>query len=83
MKDYLATHKIHKLHLGEGSNIIEGWLNTEVEPKGNGVYLLDASKPFPFHDCTFDYVFSEHLIEHFSVSFGDGGNPSPFRRGGV
>lgn len=28
------------------------------------VSYLDAAKPFPYADETFDYVFSEHMIEH-------------------
>ena len=31
---------------------------------------MDATEEFPFPDNTFDYVFSEHMIEH--VSYEDG-----------
>ena len=31
---------------------------------------MDATKPFPFKSATFDYVYSEHMIEH--VSWLDG-----------
>ena len=67
---YLASHRPAKLHLGAGPNILAGWLNTDVEPKGIGVYYLDAGKPFPIQDQAFDYIFNEHLIEHFTYRDG-------------
>jgi len=70
VRDYLASHRTPKLHLGAGPNILEGWLNTDVEPQGEGVFFLDAGKPFPLPDQAFDYIFSEHLIEHFTYRDG-------------
>lgn len=70
IRNYLATHKICKLHLGAGPHIIDGWFNTDVEPKGKGVYFLDVSKRFPVQAHTFDYIFTEHLIEHFTYKDG-------------
>lgn len=52
-----------KLHIGCGENIIPWWLNTDIKCRKNVVYL-DAGKRFPFRDCTFDYIFSEHVFEH-------------------
>jgi predicted SAM-dependent methyltransferase len=49
---------------------LAGWLNTDVDPKGIGVYYLDAGKPFPIQDQSFDYIFNEHLIEHFTYRDG-------------
>src|SRR5579863_8923255 len=34
------------------------------------VMHLDASQHFPFRDETFDYIFSEHVIEHISYRTG-------------
>ena len=34
------------------------------------VVHLDATESFPFRDETFDYIFSEHMIEHISYSQG-------------
>ena len=31
---------------------------------------MDATKKFPFEDCTFDYVYSEHFIEHVDYTTG-------------
>jgi predicted SAM-dependent methyltransferase len=53
-----------RLQIGTGRNTLPGWLNTDLEPESDEVVFLDAEKPFPFDDGTFDYVFSEHMIEH-------------------
>lgn len=66
IEQYLGQIKIRKLHLGCGSNIIDGWLNSDYSPKSNHVVSLDITKTYPFDDETFDYIFSEHLIEHVS-----------------
>ncbi len=63
IRDYLNAHQIRKLQLGAGGNEPAGWLNTDIEPVGNVVYL-DATKGFPFAEGSFHYVFSEHVIEH-------------------
>lgn len=66
---YLKTANPPMLHIGCGANILSGWLNTEFEerpPKG-GIYL-DATKAFPLPDRSFDFVFSEHMIEHIPAA---------------
>lgn len=56
-----------KLHIGAGYRSIEGWLNTDFNYTENSdVYFLDATKPFPFTNSQFEYVYSEHMIEHIS-----------------
>jgi predicted SAM-dependent methyltransferase len=65
---YLDSHEVRKLELGTGQLAIEGWLNTDIDPRlrcaGPPVLFLDARRPFPFQDSTFDYIASEHVIEH-------------------
>jgi SAM-dependent methyltransferase len=69
VKRYVETHPTRKLQLGTGPNPLEGWLNTDLLPDTYPEYrdrlvFLDAARRFPFHDMTFDYIFSEHQIEH-------------------
>ena len=67
---YLYEHKTRKLHIGCGSNNLQGWLNSDYFPRSKKILHLDATETFPFEDNQFDYIFSEHMIEH--VSFTDG-----------
>ena len=69
---YLIQSKNPKLHIGCGHNALPGWLNTDYFPDSMDVMHLDATRPFPFRDGTFNYVFSEHMIEH--ISYPDGTN---------
>jgi predicted SAM-dependent methyltransferase len=63
IREYFETHSIRKLQLGAGGHTVAGWLNTDIEPKANEVYL-DATSDYPFPSGSFHYVFAEHLIEH-------------------
>lgn len=63
---YLAQHCTPKLHIGSGSNELADWLNTELCPRGEQI-LLDATKPFPFDDNVFAFIYSEHMIEHIPL----------------
>jgi SAM-dependent methyltransferase len=70
INSYLTSHKINKLQLGSGENILEGWLNTDLEPSCEEIIFLDVLEVFPLEDQVFDYAFSEHLIEHISYQNG-------------
>lgn len=58
------------LHIGAEIFAIPGWFNTDLDPRGEGIYFLDATLPFPFPSGSFDFIFSEHMIEH--IPFSDG-----------
>ena len=61
---YLTGDHPKKLNIGAGDSALPGWLNTDLLPTSRAVVYLDATRRFPFDDDTFDYVFSEHMIEH-------------------
>jgi predicted SAM-dependent methyltransferase len=68
---YVETHSVRKLQLGTGPNPLPGWLNTDLLPDTyrehrREIVLLDATKVYPLEDMTFDYIFTEHQIEHIS-----------------
>ena len=63
---YLKDNETKKLHIGCGTNILEGWLNTDLKHNDEVLYL-DAAAQFPFLSESFDFVYSEHLFEHLKV----------------
>jgi predicted SAM-dependent methyltransferase len=67
---YFDQHETKKLQLGSGSNHIPGWLNSDLNNLADACVYLNARKRFPFSGRTFDYVFSEHMIEHIPYSDG-------------
>ncbi len=62
---YLRQPGPHKLQIGAGPTKCAGWLVTDIDAtlRSETAYL-DATKRFPLPDASFDYVFSEHMIEH-------------------
>jgi predicted SAM-dependent methyltransferase len=71
LRDYLSRQGPKKLQIGCGKNLLDGWLNTDIYTgQGPDVAYLDATVRFPFDDATFDYVFSEHQIEHIPYPAG-------------
>jgi predicted SAM-dependent methyltransferase len=67
---YLNKTNVRKLNIGCGINILPGWLNTDIKLRkdldlgGESYAQLDATKPFEIPNDTFDFIFSEHMIEH-------------------
>src|SRR5208282_6613534 len=71
--DYLAKPGPHCLEIGAGWNGRPGWLATDLSPPpGLACIRLDATTSFEIPSESFDFVYSEHMIEH--VSFEDGRN---------
>jgi predicted SAM-dependent methyltransferase len=68
---YFAAHALPKLQVGAGLHPLPGWLNTDVLPLRRDVLYLNAARPFPFADESFDRIFSEHVIEHLTLAAGE------------
>ncbi|MDF3056762.1 MAG: hypothetical protein K0R17_977 [Rariglobus sp.] len=66
---YLAGSTRPSIHIGCGLNQLEGWLNSDLSPELSSILPLDVTRRFPFPNASFEYIFSEHMIEH--VSFVD------------
>ena len=66
-KNYLKDSGKKKLQIGCGSNLLEDWLNTDLNWSEKVAYL-DAGKKFPLPDSSFDFIYSEHLFEHLDES---------------
>lgn len=69
VRAYLKGASSPRLHIGAGDNHLAGWLNTELTPRGDQIFL-DATKPFPFSDASFDLIYTEHMIEHIPHESG-------------
>ena len=73
LANYLAQPGPHCLEIGAGWTPRPGWLVTDLDPSPDRVCIkLDATKSFEIPSASFDFVYSEHMIEH--VSFEDGRN---------
>ena len=72
IRRYLNSSRSCKLQIGCGSNLLPGWLNTTLYPFAPGAVFLNACLPFPIADDSFDYVFSEHVIEHLEFEESSG-----------
>jgi len=64
--DYLKNNEVKKLQIGCGTNIMEGWLNTDLKDT-NSIAFLDAGKVYPIKSDIFDFIYSEHLFEHLKI----------------
>jgi predicted SAM-dependent methyltransferase len=70
IREYLKRTSVRRLHLGCGEHLLPGWLNCDRRLLVTGVVHLDVREPFPINDDQFDYVFSEHMIEHLTFEQG-------------
>lgn len=62
-RNYLEANKPRLLNLGAGSHIIESMLNVDISPRADS--YVDLTRKLPFADNTFDFIYSEEVIEHF------------------
>ena len=69
-----------RLHLGCGTNLLEGWINADwieessappgTAEKSDRIFIMDATKAFPFQNDQMQYIFCEDFIEHFDQQQG-------------
>jgi predicted SAM-dependent methyltransferase len=64
IRAYLKNHSLRKLQIGSSLTPFPDWLNTDLFPESSDVAYLDATRPLPLPDASFDYVACEHMIEH-------------------
>ena len=80
--EYLSANPVAKIQLGCGGNLLDGWLNTDGQCDGwfhpNSV-KLNAAESFALPDSVFDYVYSEHVIEHLTYWQGQNMLQESFR----
>lgn len=69
IKEHLLSREPKRLHLGCGYHVLSGWLNTDVFSSSTVAYV-NVTAPFPFESETFNYIFTEHVIEHLNYEQG-------------
>jgi predicted SAM-dependent methyltransferase len=55
------------LNIGCGDRYKKGWVNIDFVSSSQGVLKHDLTKPLPFSDDSFDFVYSSHVLEHFGA----------------
>ena len=71
INQYIKNNLCKKLHIGCQATPIESWLNVDLLPLTKEIVIMDATKPFCFENNTFDFIFSEHMLEHISFKEGN------------
>jgi len=62
-----------KLHVGCGTNYYRGWINLDNNSDNNITKVdvnHDMRNPMPFPDCSVDFIYNEHFMEHLTVGEG-------------
>ena len=58
-----------KIHLGCGSNYLEGWCNVDLDSPAADMQA-DLRNPLPYTDATVDLIYNEHFLEHLTLEQG-------------
>jgi SAM-dependent methyltransferase len=68
IRRYLRSNPVRRLRLGAGRHVDEGWMSADLIPLSRGVVYMNASKPLPLPDASFDFILCEHMIEHVDLA---------------
>jgi predicted SAM-dependent methyltransferase len=62
-----ALQGASRLHLGSGAKLLPGWANLDRTGPA-GVIRIDLTGPLPIQEDSVDVIYSEHFIEHVSLT---------------
>ena len=60
---------VKKIHVSCGKNYADGWINTDIGPHKKDLHW-DLLEKAPFDNDSCDFIFCEHVIEHFRFDEG-------------
>lgn len=71
-----ATRRLHLgcgiEGLGHGAKVLPGWTNIDIEGDQARTFAWDLARPLPIPDRSIEFIYSEHFIEHLSLTAGAG-----------
>ena len=65
----LKKVKTLRLNIGCGKIRYPGWVNIDCEPDAD--LVIDIRKALPFDSNSVDFIYCEHLLEHFTYEEGE------------
>lgn len=60
-----------RVNIGCGSRFVKDWTNLDFVSHSPSVIAHDLSKGIPLSDNSYDFVYSSHVLEHFSAATGE------------
>jgi len=61
----------YKLNVACGRVYVDGWVNIDIDPRLPAVDLvMNVTDGLPFEDASCEIIYSEHFIEHLSITEG-------------
>lgn len=70
INEYLKNNQTVKLNIACGGRILNGWINTDLEPEIKECIYLDACNEFPFGNESIHFITCEQFIEHINPDQG-------------